>query len=415
MGEWKEYRLGDLIEYKKGFAFKSSTYQTEGTPVVRVSDTTANSINISTCHRVNSDIALRCKPYELKEGDVVIATVGSWADNPNSIVGKVIRVPKEADGALLNQNAVRIRSNGTIDNKMLYYRLKDKSFSDYLLNTAQGSANQASITLNDIFAYSVLLPPLEKQKEIAEILSSIDAKIDLLNNQNATLESMAETLFRHHFIDNAQADWVDGFLGDYIIETVGGEWGKENTQGEFTKVVQCIRGTDVADLNVGISTKAPIRYVKDKKFQSIEPQEGDIIIEISGGTENQSTGRCTYINVDVKQLFSLPLVFSNFCRLLRIKKKEFSFFLYEYISYLYNQDEFFNLENGSSGIKNLDYKSLLYGLKFKLPTDENQIINYHSEVETYFKKINTNKMQILTLTKLRDTLLPRLMSNEIKI
>src|SRR5690606_8223688 len=152
---------------------------------------------------------------------------------------------------------------------------------------------------------------------------------------------------------------VDGFWNDkfskWINGTVGGEWGKENPEGEFIKVVYCIRGTDIAGLNTGLPQKTPIRFVKETKFKNIEPLEGDLILEISGGTESQSTGRVCYINQDLKRLFKHPLVFSNFCRMIRIKKSEYSFFLYCYIQYLYNQDEFFNLENGSSGIKNLDY------------------------------------------------------------
>lgn len=255
----------------------------------------------------------------------------------------------------------------------------------------------------------------EEQKRIAGILSSLDDKIDLLTRQNRTLEAMAETLFRHHFIDNPKIDWKEKCLGDFILETVGGEWGKEIFETDFTKAVQCIRGTDIADLNIGLANKTPIRFIKTDKFNKIEPQEGDLILEISGGTENQSTGRVTYINNNVKALFSYPLIFSNFCRLLRIKNKDYSYYLYCYIQYLYNQDEFFNLENGSSGIKNLDYKSLLFNLKYTMPSNDNEIISFGKTVEIYFEKINKNKLQIRNLTKLRDTLLPKLMNNDIRV
>ncbi len=261
--------------------------------------------------------------------------------------------------------------------------------------------------INDI---DILLPPLPEQKRIAEILSSLDDKIDLLTRENATLEAMAETIFRKWFIEEAKEDWKEGKLGDYINETIGGDWGKENPEGDFTKAVQCIRGTDIADLNGGIATKTPIRFVKENKFLNIEPQNGDLVLEISGGTETQSTGRVAYVNNDVKALFNYPLVFSNFCRLLRIKKIEYSYFLYCYIKYLYNQDEFFNLENGSSGIKNLDYKALLFELKYQMPKDEQRIIDFNNNVEPLFEKVDKNKQQIITLTKQRDVLLSKLMN-----
>ncbi|OAV75639.1 hypothetical protein Barb7_00721 [Bacteroidales bacterium Barb7] len=137
-------------------------------------------------------------------------------------------------------------------------------------------------------------------------------------------------------------------------------------------------------------------------------------MEISGGTEDQSTGRVAYINDNVKSLFSYPLIFSNFCRMLRVKKTEYSFFVYSYLRYLYNQDEFFNLENGSSGIKNLDYKALLFELEYPMPNEE-KVIDFHKTVKSFFKKVNQNKTQIHTLTTLRDTLLPKLMNGDIRV
>ena len=82
---------------------------------------------------------------------------------------------------------------------------------------------------------------------------------------------------------------------------------------------------------------------------------------------------------------------------------------------MYKNDEFFNLENGTSGIKNLDYKYLLFELNFLLPSNVEELIKFNKEVEMYFDKINKNKHQIKTLTQLRDTLLPKLMSGEVRV
>lgn len=182
----------------------------------------------------------------------------------------------------------------------------------------------------------------------------MDDKIDLLHQQKQTLEALADTMYRQWLIEEAKEDWEELPFSEWINETVGGDWGQETIQGEFIKEVYCVRGTDIADFLTGIPTKTPMRFVKEKKFQSIEPKEGEIIIEISGGTENQSTGRAYFINNEIKSLFGKELLFSNFCRLIRIKDSNYSFFVYLYLRYLYDQDEFFNLENGSSGIKNLD-------------------------------------------------------------
>jgi type I restriction enzyme S subunit len=81
---------------------------------------------------------------------------------------------------------------------------------------------------------------------------------------------------------------------------------------------------------------------------------------------------------------------------------------------LYNQDEFFNLENGSSGIKNLDYKALFFEIEYPMPS-ERMAITFNNQVEVLYKKANQNKTQIRTLTTLRDTLLPKLMSGEVRV
>ncbi len=67
--------------------------------------------------------------------------------------------------------------------------------------------------------YEFLIPPLEEQKAIAEVLSSLDDKIDLLHRQNQTLESLAQTLFRQWFIEEAKEEWEEkplSFFGDII-------------------------------------------------------------------------------------------------------------------------------------------------------------------------------------------------------
>ena len=416
MSEWENTSLGELITYKKGYAFKSSLYDINGEEtIVRVSDTTENSININSCNKIKTENVIGLDDYRLNTNDIVIATVGSWADNPNSIVGKVIKVPCFAHNALLNQNAVRLRGiHDKIKQNFLYYILKNEDFSSYLLLAAQGSANQASITLKDIFGYLFNLPPLPEQQAIASVLSALDDKIDLLQRQNQTLEQMAATLFRQWFIEEAKEDWEkDSFLR-WIENTKGGDWGKEEPNGDFQKAVFCLRGTDIADLKQGLPVSTPLRFIKLKKFEAIEPDVGDIVIEISGGTENQSTGRCFYINEDVCKLFSEPLIFSNFCRLLKIRDYRYSYFVYLYLNYLYDNDEFFQFENGSSGIKNLNYKFLLQEQKYVMPSID-MVLQFNLLVSNFFNKINKNKFQIRTLKSLRDTLLPKLISGEVRL
>lgn len=410
MCEWKEYRLGEIADVQTG-PFGSQLHQSDYVDVGIPSIMPVNigdRMNISTekIVYITEEDAMRLSRYRVQKGDIVYSRRGD--------VEKCAYINEDEAGWLCGTGCLRIRIDSTHANsKFVAYYLSTEDMKSWISNNAVGTTmpNLNSSILQQV---PLSLPSLDKQKQIASILSSLDDKIDLLNRENATIEAMAETLFRQWFIEEAKEDWEEGKLGDYVIETIGGEWGKEDPEGDFVKAVQCIRGTDIADLNVGLASKTPVRFVKESKFEKIEPQNGDIIMEISGGTENQSTGRVAYINKDVKKLFQYPIVFSNFCRLLRVDEK-YSYFLYCYLKYLYDQDELFNLENGSSGIKNLDYKALLYDLTYPMPKDKRLIFEFNDNVSLYFKKINRNKQQIRTLIQTRDGLLPRLMGGEIKI
>ena len=224
--KWEYLSLRDCITHKKGFAFKSSDYTNIGTPIVKVTNTTDNSIDMTSVVYISDELAEKNKSVELLQNDIVIATVGSWPTNPASVVGKTIKVPIEAEGALLNQNAVRIRPlTDSIDKSFLYYLLKNKSFSNYLVGNAQGSANQASITLEDIYSYETNIPPLPTQKKIAHILSTLDDKIELNRKMNQTLESMASAIFKSWFVDfdpvHAKANCTNGAELENIAKKLG--------------------------------------------------------------------------------------------------------------------------------------------------------------------------------------------------
>jgi type I restriction enzyme S subunit len=310
--------------------------------------------------------------------------------------------------------------NNKADNRFIYYYLTLDEIVEYLDSIAEGSTTAyPSIVPDDLKNLIIPLPPLPEQKAIAEVLSSIDDKIELLHRQNKTLEEMAMILFRQWFIEPAKdglpEEWEKVSLGEFIKEVLSGDWGKDEPEGEYKVAINCIRGTDISDLQNGLPKKTPVRFLKENKFKSIEPKDSDIIIEISGGTENQSTGRAVYINSLNRQLFEYPIIFSNFCRLLRPKENHYTYYLYLYLKYLYINDEFFSLENGTSGIKNLDYKTLLYDLKYPMPKNAEIYSSFYENVSILFEKIDKNKLQIQNLEKLRDTLLPKLMSGEIRV
>lgn len=401
---WKECKLGDVVVSNAKSITTEYPYKT-----IQYLDT--GSI---TCGKLDSyqECLLKKAPSRarrlVKENDIVYSSVRPIQRHYGYIVNPPENLVVSTGFSVIETNKEKA------DPKFIYYFLTSNEIVESLEIIADASTTTyPSLKPSDIEKLDILLPPLPEQRAIAGVLSSLDDKIDLLHHQNKTMESLVKVFFKQLFECDIKKNKL-GKLGDLVEVTFGGEWGKEVPDREFIKEVQCIRGTDIADLQTGLATRAPIRFVKEKKFQAIEPKDGDLLIEVSGGTDGQSTGRTIYINSDVKELFNYPPVFSNFCRLFRAKKREYMFYLYCYINMLYDQGDFFNLENGSSGIKNFDYKAFLFELEYDIHNDES-IMKFDKEVEPFFKKINKNKSQIKTLTILRDALLPKLMSGEVNV
>jgi type I restriction enzyme, S subunit len=120
--DWEVTALGDIIEYIKGFAFKSSDFQEHGVRVIRVSDTTFDSIKSGSTIFIDKKKAENFTKWALREGDLIISTVGSKPPMYDSMVGKATLVNAENVNALLNQNAVIIRSkNWSQENQVLLH------------------------------------------------------------------------------------------------------------------------------------------------------------------------------------------------------------------------------------------------------------------------------------------------------
>ena len=210
--------LGSCVDMVKGYAFKSKWYTDVGVPIVKVSNFTVDSVDISNLVCIPEEIAQSYIKHELRSNDVVIQTVGSWPSQPESVVGKVIRIPLQASGSLLNQNAVKIIPRSHLDKSYLFYMLRDNNFKGYIVGTTQGAASQASITLASIRNYTFYLPPLPIQQKIAAVLSAYDDLIENNTRRIKILEEMAQAIYREWFVEfrfpgHEQVGMVESELG----------------------------------------------------------------------------------------------------------------------------------------------------------------------------------------------------------
>lgn len=293
--------------------------------------------------------------------------------------------------------------------KYLYYVMSLIDLNNYNEGTTIPSLRTE--TLNRL---EFDIPSLVEQETILSCLNPIDEKIELNNAINNNLEQQAQAIFKEWFIDNPENEnWSNGTFSELIQSTLSGDWGKESPTGNNTEKVYCVRGADIPEVRAGNKGKMPTRYILPKNYASKKLTAGDIVVEISGGSPTQSTGRCTAISESLLNRYDSGMVCTNFCRAIK-PLSGYSMFIYYYWQYLYDKGVFFSYENGTTGIKNLDISGFLGTEPIIIPPKE-KVLAFDDYCQTVFDCIFANGKESEQLSQLRDTILPKLMSGELDV
>ena len=296
-----------------------------------------------------------------------------------------------------------------IDLKWAYYK-----FLTYDINRMDSGSAIPSTDRYQIYSIEVEVPPMEEQKKVVAILDCIDKKIKANWNINDNLQQQAQTLFKKWFVDNPDAiSWKEGTFSNLIEKTISGDWGKDSPSGNNTEMVYCIRGADIPEVRAGNKGKMPTRYILPKNYAAKQLVDGDIVVEISGGSPTQSTGRAAAVSDALLARYDKGMVCTNFCKALK-PRAGYSMYVYYYWQYLYDRNIFFSYENGTTGIKNLDINGFIETEPIVI-APEGLVEKFDAVCQTVFSKIYANGMENEHLALVRDTLLPKLMSGEIDV
>ncbi len=187
-------------------------------------------------------------------------------------------------------------------------------------------------------------------------------------------------------------------LNSFISDQISGDWGKEDSDLKYDTEVYCVRGADINSLNAGKTENVPVRYIEKKKAANKFLEEGNIIIEISGGSPSQSTGRVGYV-----RRLNGKTICSNFCRALVIDQDNSPKYFYYLLSNIYNSGVFFNFESKTSGIKNLLFDIAFSNIKVPL-RNEIQQQKIASILSTFDDKIELNNKINTELEQMTKTL-----------
>jgi len=392
MSEWKEYKLGEIADVQTGpfgSQLHMSDYQNEGTPIITVEHLGDNRILHQNLPLVGDEDRNRLSKYVLNEGDIVFSRVGS--------VDRRAYVSANENGWMFSGRCLRVRPSQQVDSKYLSYYFGLEDFKETIRRIAVG-ATMPSINTSILSNVIIQLPPLDEQKQIASILSSLDEKIDLLNRENVTLEAMAETLFRQWFIEEAKEDWEEGTVSTFA------EHYKESVNPQKLPATVFYHYSIPAFDN----GKRPIQELGEE-IQSnkyVIPQACILFSKL-----NPHKDKRIWLMLD-----NIPqnAICSTEFQIIKPKGIEYLYFLYGWLNNNENYEEIASGVGGTSGShQRIDPKSIF---TFVCPYVDSVLIQkYNKVVEPMFYKQRENQKQIASLTEQRDILLPKLMSNEIAI
>lgn len=380
MSEWKTYKWGDLISLEYGKPIPDKNLLDGQYPVYGTNG------RIGT-----SNLTPLCKHPSIIVGRKGAYRGVHYSNKPFSVIDTAFFVEPKTS---------------ILDLKWAYYKLLTVN-----INKMDSGSAIPSTDRYEIYSLSVELPSLDEQRRIAGILGSLDDKIELNRRINANLEAQAQALFRSWFVDNETQNNNPGFFNDIIQTTLSGDWGQETPKGNYISEVYCIRGADIPDIKCGDKGKLPTRYILEKNLKNKKLSENDLVVEISGGSPTQSTGRICLITRALLDRLGKDVICTNFCRALK-PIPDYSFFIYLYWQYLYNNNTMFSYENGTTGIKNLNITDFINKEPIIIP-EKKKILEFNKVLQPIFDMIYKNGRESEYLSALRDTLLPKLMAGEI--
>ena len=338
---------------------------------------------------------------------------------------------------MLGKSAAYLNFKNEI-NRFYYYYFQLNGVQNYFYNVATGSTIK-NLSLKSIQDFEVPVPKAEEWKGIVNILSSIDAKIQLNNKINEELEAMTKLLYDYWFVQfdfpNEQGkpykssggemvynkdlkreipkSWEVKTISKWIKKDKSGDWGKESEEGNYQLKVSCVRGADLNGLNGNGELKSPTRFIIENNSNKLL-ENHDLIVEISGGSPTQSTGRLAFITEETLKRFPNPLICSNFCKALTLKEEKYLYnFVYQW-NRLYDNGVLFGWEGKTSGIKNLLFESFVTNQKEVYPKPE-IVEKFYDFVKPIHSQKQKNLIQNQQLTELRDWLLPMLMNGQVTV
>ncbi len=402
MSNWKTYRLEEIASVQTG-PFGSQLHQADyveiGTPIITVEHLGENRITHNNLPRVSDDDKKRLNKYWLREGDIVFSRVGS--------VDRRAYVKEDEDGWLFSGRCLRVRPKENVNGKYLSYFFGLEDFKRKIRSIAVG-ATMPSLNTSIMNNIEVLLPEdTNLQSQIASILSSLDNKIELNLQMNQTLEKMAQTIFKEWCCLESD-DVPNGWSFKKLSEVAEVTSSKRIFMEEYEQTgIPFYRGKEITQLSKGESISTEL-FISEERYNDIKnkfgvPIIGDILITSVG-----TIGSVWLVDND------MPFYFKdgNVTWVKDYKTNISGDFIFQWLQTKNAVEQIKSVTIGST--QQALTISALKGLDIPVP-DDNTIFKIIKQLKTINTKRISNALQIKTLTQIRDSLLPKLMTGKIEI
>lgn len=383
MDEWKEYKLGEVCDVRDG-THDSPKECSYGKPLVTSKNIKNGRIDLVNTYLISDkDYDSVNRRSKVDVWDVLFSMIGT--------VGECAIVKDTVSFAIKNVGLFKTGGNELLA-KWIYYYFQSNSAKTEIDAKIKGSTQQY-IALGDLRSFPILFPSIEIQRYIIGILECIDDKIDLLHQENKTLEAMAETLFRKWFIEEVRQDVL---LGNVVETTSGGTPSRKNEKYYQNGTIDWVKSKELnRSFLLKTEEKITVEAVENSSAKFLPANS--VLIAMYGATVGEYA-------IIAKEMTCNQAV----CAL---KPNDNYPYTYLYLWAKFMQDEFLNLACGAAQ-QNI---SQVLIKQQQVCSDVDAVKQFHSIVEPFFEKLKQNEMQLSSLEEMKHVILPKLMNNELNI
>jgi type I restriction enzyme S subunit len=390
------------FEYTKHL---SGNFESNGIPLIQGKNIKNGELNLDGVKFINKELSNQLSRSQIRQNTIMFSYVGTVGDIYYHTSEEVLH---------LGSNVAKIvPDEKKIVPKFLYYSLKSPTFQRELFSKTKGSV-QSNINMKDLRSLKIWIPPRDSQRQIIDVLSPIDDKIDLNNKINKNLEELAQTLYKHWFVDfefpNEEGKPYKSSGGEMVESEIGiipKEWNVTHLDDLFDfergiepgskNYTETKTEGQIPFIRVGDLESTPKIYVDTSLVKDKTCKPDDVMISFDGAIGRVGIGLSGAYSTGIRKVTS--------------KNNDIGFsFIYSLVKSQNIQDQILTYANGTtilhagSSIKHL-----------VMPFDLGAVLKLEEILQPLMKKILNNFDENRNLEALRDTLLPKLMSGEIEV